>query len=110
MTTSLGPKLLKLLLKGLSVLTFSWHQMLALRYQRGGGIANNGRGKKRLRNGLSDAALCTAACAMSAASSWASVHKKAFFFPPFSSVLLTGQVFSKHMCFSGGLALLLEAD
>lgn len=80
MTSSLGPRLFKFLLKGLSVLTFSYYQMLAFSYQCGGGIANKGKGEKLVWSWLSDAALCTAACVMSVASSWASVLEESHFF------------------------------
>lgn len=54
---------------------------------------------------LSDAALCAAACMMSVVSSWASVLQEGWHFSSsFSFALLTGQVFSKCMSFSGGVA------
>lgn len=77
--------------------------MLAFSYQCGGGIANKGKGKKLVRNCLSHAALCTAACVMAVASSWASVLQESFSFSSFSSILLTGQVFSNHMSFQVAL-------
>jgi len=60
---------------------------------------------------LSDAALCAAACVMSVASSWASVLQEGrCFSSSFSSALLTGQVFSKRLSLSGGVAHLLRAS
>lgn len=75
--------------------------MLAFSYQCGGGIANKGKGKKLVRNCLSHAALCTAACMMAVASSWVSILQESIFF--FFSILLTGQVFSSHMSFQVAL-------
>lgn len=75
--------------------------MLAFSYQCGGGIANRGKGKKLVRNCLSHAALCAAACMVAVASSWASILQESFFFS--SSILLTDQVFSNHMSFQVSL-------
>lgn len=76
--------------------------MLAFSYQCGGGIANKGKGKKLVRNCLSDAALCTAACVMSVASSWASVLQESFFLSFFFFFYYTldwPSVFQVHVFF-----------